>query len=838
MKTVYAFLIIALLATTIFAGQQFSVPPCKKVSIEVDVARSVEPVNRRVMGLCLIYCQPPYDQRYIDLFKGVLDGTSGHLWGGCTWEDPPVSASNSLLQAMPFASAVGIEDLYYMLPDSKISRKAHYVSATDNNLDAKHQPAERARLFNYLNNTPHQGFPNGFGINRFRVWDEPQFPSNGAWPPEDYARYLVDMAKAIREVDPTVQIGAGVNEGDMEWNRRMLTSIAAMDIEAIRFIEPHPFSFAWIKAREEIDEYYARVSESEVHRGRIREKIKLIQELGRGNWRLDACAWNIHPPGWQPPYHVSTDMAVGVHVAAMFGMFWEEGVHAAQFFQFSSKRGQEEGHFYIVRDDGEDLHLMPSGEVFKLYGTYFRGARLAPVVTTPSFSYQTKWMEEAIEVPLMTAHGAYDQQHQRLVMVVANKHKQDTSQTDVSIDNFVPSIHEAELVAITSETPTSTIPVVTRSKLKLPLGPNPRLTVECPPHSVTGVIISGKVAKPESESLPGSMAFIRQWTIADIYKSVTDNDFNAPLKEYEEKNRFGFKSYDADSTGYVNLVSMLDISGLSGMLEKGYFADAYTWIFSPGKRTVEITGGFNERATVYLNGQKVSGVVSCRGVNPEPDDYTSSIVLNPGWNKLGVRVLSGGNGMGFMLAIDKKIDFRFATGLEPPWPRQWTQLAENTYINKEVDPEKSFYQEPVLHLAKPGSVLRRGFLHWDLSGIPEEHQGRIASRIVLHPAWTKGDGTVWLTEITSPWEKETVSYNTQPSRGGTVGEKIDVKDDIWVFSGKELDQLIDKWIGDNSLNHGVAIDTDISYHCGFYGGNITGKHIDKAAVLEFTLADR
>jgi hypothetical protein len=228
----------------------------------------------------------------------------------------------------------------------------------------------------------------------------------------------------------------------------------------------------------------------------------------------------------------------------------------------------------------------------------------------------------------------------------------------------------------------------------------------------------------------------------------------------------------------------------------------------------------------------------CKKRNPTPKDFKTAANLNPGWNKLLMDISSNQNGLGFFLAINKKRDLIFRTGTDSQWPRKWCQIAENTYINKEVDPEKSFYKKSVLHLASPKHVLRRAFLYWDITGIPQDLADQLKCEIILHPAWIKGKGTVWITETTSPWQKETISYNRQPSRGDIIGNKVNVRDKIWRFSSDALDKLVAKWIKHPEKNNGITVDTDISFHCGFYGGNATNDKTSQAAIMKFRIMDK
>ncbi|MFZ2657990.1 MAG: hypothetical protein WAX69_23870, partial [Victivallales bacterium] len=356
------------------------VPSPGTISIDVNARDWIAPVNRRAMGVCLMYT--PLDNKLAKLFEGSLDGTSGRAW--CHLVKEP--HWNGF---MPFVKESGISELMAFSPICSHGESiAKYVSEKDNNLKPGQRPADLARHLKFLNKTPHEGFPDGYGITDWEVWNEPMFPQNGAWPPEDYARFVLDCSKALKAVDPRVRVGAALHEGDMEWNRRMLRRIAAENRDAIDFVITHPYGFDWIKSRHKIGEYYARISTSETARLRIREKLKIAREIGDGGWRLAATEWNIHPSGYDPPYGVSTDMVAGINVASMIAMFCEEGVASAHFFEL---KGVKPGHFHLALQDSDgSVKLNPVGEVFRLLGRHFRGDRIATKYDSPSYEYNDK----------------------------------------------------------------------------------------------------------------------------------------------------------------------------------------------------------------------------------------------------------------------------------------------------------------------------------------------------------------------------------------------------------------------------------------------------------------
>ncbi|MBN1864912.1 MAG: hypothetical protein JW808_08430, partial [Victivallales bacterium] len=546
-------------------------PTPGRTEIIVNAERVAAPVNREVMGVCLPYL--PEQDRLVSLFDGCLDGTSGHLWG--SWREDPELAPEFMGNDMPFVERTGMATRYLYVCDPKIKRPAHYASPEDNNLDPWHQPSARAALFRNLNKTPHPGFPDGFGIDRFRVWCEPQFPVKGAWPAEDYARYAIDVSRAIRAVDSTVQIGVNDHSGNMKWNEHMLQTVAAEDREAIDFFAIHLFSMGWHQTKGTLGEYYSRMSMAEVERRRITERTELAWRLGLGNWHVDVSAWNIHPMGYSPPYDVSTDMAVALHVASMFGVFWETGIQAAHYFQLSSSNTND-NHFALAQLGDDGFTPRPAGEVFRLYGEFFRGWRLAVKLDSPTFHDPVG----DVNVPLVVAHAAHDPDNQRLVVILTNKHETKTVDIDLSLPNWQPSQYEADWISLTSEFPTAREAVRESRPLPLPYGPNPQISLNLPPHSIHALVLPGIVHKPvtEAHSSPAGGA-----TLVGIAEpnAVPPADFLSGDCGLPEQVENPGVELLADEQGVVNLASTLEISGRAADIPKGFIGETRNWIFAP-----------------------------------------------------------------------------------------------------------------------------------------------------------------------------------------------------------------------------------------------------------------
>lgn len=443
-------------------------------SLTVDTQQAAAPVNRRVLGVGLL--SPPFaDAAYIAAYTGVFDGVGGRVWAHTESE----SYWNGL---WPFVTGVGLGEVNALCSNGVLPSQAWYVSASSNNLTVGQQPTAYAQLAGRLIND------RGFGIDGWEVWNEPEVPQNGAWPSADFARYIADCAQALRVAVSGLRIGAPLYEGDQNWNIAFLSAIAAQPVERrIDFAVTHPYDFYWQQAQKNLGSYYARVSGAEPLRlYSIRPKVQLLQQTLPG-CGLAASEWNVHPVNYDPPYNVSTDIAVAIHVAAMFGVFWEENVESAQFFQF---RNSTTGHFAM--SVGTPDNLLPTGHVFNLYGKYFRGDRLNVNLTTPSYTYRHPYMTSPPAIPVLVAHACYDAASQRLFVVLVNRHRDAEASVPVQLQHFLASTDQATLQTITASDPESTTAIVTTDdSYAIPTQADPSITLVLPPHSITGLILSG-----------------------------------------------------------------------------------------------------------------------------------------------------------------------------------------------------------------------------------------------------------------------------------------------------------------------------------------------------------
>ncbi|MCF7855359.1 MAG: hypothetical protein K9N51_11225 [Candidatus Pacebacteria bacterium] len=823
MKRIIALIISLCLATSsdVDANETtapFAVPSPGTSFLSMDVYDSAEPVNRKVMGVCMIY--PPFDETFTDFWKGTLDGTSAHHWMNGNFTEtamPPARKRTSFA----FCKHLNIRQINLLPLHSKIRRKARYVSELDNNLEPAHHPDTVAKgVSDFYEFVKNDYFENEYLDLAYGVWDEPQFPQKGAWEPEDMARYVMDISRALRALNPQIKIALPLHLGDVEWNRRAMQTIARENIELIDFVKFHPFDFTWIGAQKKMGSYYARVSAAERQRTAIRKQVQAAFELGQGRWPMVAAAWVIHSEDYRYDFYTTTDMAAAINIAGMFGVFWEENVASAQYFQL---RGRGDGHFSLAAQTDEGIRMNPTGHVFSLYGNYFRGDRVNTSLEAPSYRYP----DADIQVPVIIAHAAYDEENKRLALFLTNRHLSEAAPMEVRVDRFRPA-DAATLITLTAQGDKLLEPHVSSETLTLPRGADPAFTVVLPPHSVNVLLLKGEKTVSGHDLFDGQMHFVKEWRVEEVSRlpeGKAADDLKSTLPASEPDTAV---TLHADSGGFVNLASMLELTGQIHQLERGFQSRSRCWVFSPVERELELSFGVHARGKVLLNGTEIVAVTS-KTYSPDPDTHRSNVLLNAGWNLLEARVISDARGMGFWTAIEQTGDLQFsAAAQKPDWPEEWCVVAERaTYVNSAAGlRDQSLWKRDSLELSDTPGITRRAFIAWPKMTLPEELEKHdLTCRIVLVRAYRKGEGKVWLRPITEDWEMSTVSFNRQPSLGEVVPMQQNVEQKKWVFASPQIRELILGWISGN--NHGVAVESDVSRYAAF----------ESAPRIEFTWRD-
>jgi hypothetical protein len=794
---------------TIPAPASFKVPAPRVTNLSIDLRKPVEPVNRRVMGVCLMY--PPFDPELTSIFQGVLDGTSGRAWAHLTTDE-------HWLGFMPFVRDVGIKELFAYDSHVRLETVARYNSAGDNNLTERQQAQMKAHLVQKLNLEPHPGFPDGFGITGWEIWNEPWAHKNGLWPAADLARFAIDCSKAIRGVEPTMQIGVPLFEGleDAKTrNRALLHHIAAADVTAVDFVVTHPYSFSWFQASEEFGTYYARVSDVEAVRDHVRDAVQLALELGRGHWRVVCTEWTVHPPKIEPRYaDRSIDMAAAINMAAMFGVFWEEGVDSAQVFELFGppSHAPELTEFHLVSKTDTGLRVNPTGELLRLYGRYFRGDRYEVLHNAPAYEYRTDG--KSYTVPLVIAHACHDAVNERAVFLLTNRHIDQAASVEVKLDNFRSS-GVGRCITLSAEGPESTQPVIRESMIRAEKDSVSRgnvaavFNISLPPHSTTAVVLDGAIPPTDAEFFSQRLLFIENWAVGQVMAPIADaprRGLSAPLPASVETPE---KAVQADRFGYVNLAEVGEKSGAIKEIGEGYQALATSWVFSPDEREVQLSLGLDYWGSLMVNDRTVLTVDNRRG-GPSQDSHRAKATLRAGWNKVQVRVSSGQGGMGFWMAIENLKDYQFSAALQqPPWPEQWTITANRgTFvIDYGEDRDRNYEGRDTLEISP--SPLRRAYLRWPTAPLPSGVSADQATfQLSLHRAFGKGSGKVYIRPILQDWDASDMTFSRgQPKLGPRLQVEADLSDEYWIFSGESL-AIMREWFVDPAKNYGLAIECE------------------------------
>ena len=789
--------------------QSLVVPKPTLTTISVGTRDIVEPVNRRVMGVCLMYT--PFDDALAKAFEGDLDGTSGRAWAH-------VLSDDHWLNFMSFVKQTGIHELNGFSSQTLMAERARYVSPSDNNLKDNQTPEAQAGLVKTLNKQPHPGWPNGYGLTGWEIWNEPQFPQSGAWPAKDYAQYVIDSAKAIHAVEPTMEIGAALHIDDVNWNRQMMRSLAALDPSLVNFVIDHPYDFFWHESQKTMGSYYSRAGGAEpVRTLKLQPMVKAAMDIGHCRWRFVCSEWTVHPQGYDPPYNTTHDMAVALNAAAMFGVFWDEHVDSAQYFELY---GQKNDHFHLAAKAENGVVVNPTGEVFRLYGKYFRGDRLNVSFDSPTYPYTVPAAnggqdKTELAVPVVFSQAAHDDANNRLVIMLANRHQTESAPVDVKVSDYRPNFLHATRITLSAKEPELTEAVITTADdAEVWTGANGTVHLDLPPHSITALLIPGTIPKTEQELFGNRLDFIQKWQVGTFVASNHPDDHGL-TETLPSEVTAGTQGVQAGDGGFVDMAGLLKVSGKLANLKEGYQGVANSWVFSPVAREVGLSVGFDYWGVVSINGKEALAVKE-RGGPPQADSHRAKVQLKAGWNQLSVRVSSGTKGMGFWMALEKKSDLLFAAQIDAPaWPSTWQVAAEQgTFVNSFVDIRKVPQPDAeALELSTRGNE-RKAFLQWPIQSIPKGMKIHNAT-IKLAQAYHKGAGNVWISAVNEEWKQETATFETAPKTDAPLSQKVNVEDPTWTFTGPDVTAMVQRWVDDPNSNHGICVESDVEDYAAF-----------------------
>lgn len=807
--------------------------------ITSDLRREIEPVNRRVLGVCMLHTD--FTPEIAREMKSFLDESSVRIWLHKGYDQAYMQ------NIMNTVKESGAKEIFAFVPLCRMPNLvARYDSEDDNNLVRDQQmPQYYARLLEFLNTKAQKGFASGYGIDVFEVWNEPEYPQNGAWPAHDYARYAVDVSKRIREKDPLLQIGACVrpDKNWPGWNRKMLMEVARRDVTAINALISHPYDFFWIRATPKIGRYWAVVGGMENHRKQLQSYIDLAREIGHGRWRLALTEWNTHPPTYKPPTTVSRDLPAAINMAGAIQMFWEIGVDSAQYFLAHSTE-RKNGilpHFALIHTlkDGS-LQFNPTYKVLKLIGENARGVRMQS--STESAEYDYPAGKEAVinKIKIVTGTCIYDFENKELRILAVNRHIDKAIKTEFDIRNFKPDSVKAVIEILSGDTPEAEFANVVREEFALPEKFTGKFEKELPPHSVSIIRIKGIRPLTEEERVSRLLNMIRGWNICGVFPAVNnklhglDKTLACESDEVDFAKKFtGFakseamwQTVQANAGGYVDFTANLRILGLDQKITNNLQGYAQTYLYSPAKQELTFSLGADYWAVVKVNGKTAIDMTVNPGGQPAADRKRGKIMVEEGWNKVEVRVASGSEGMGFWLGVEDPGGIITRPALSKPDKEPASSLKLKpvacTYASSWKDTAKNNFAEVKwAEVSGNKATARYSYIKWKLpDGIKSDDI--VGAKIILVQKFAMEKGEVRLGKVESEWQEKTLSWNSRPKSVKLIKEAVSTKNGVWQFAGDQLRDIVKGWAEDSSTNHGVFLMIEPKYYkavAGFVSDN-------------------
>jgi len=415
-----------------------------KIEVEVDVSKPLGPVNRKVFGVCAH--APPWGEREIERSKSFLADSSIRVWvrPDSKWN----AAWANLVRGTQPDWVLGFTD------KSWHPEKVVYRSAEDNNLFGYQLPKAVAKLVRDAESAI------GLKLDAYELWNEPEFAVNGAWPPEDMARYVTDCSVELRKHRPELQVGAFLTKSD--WNRTFLSHLEKGRID---FVDHHYYNTRWFGLGADGELAYAgKVGYTPVLRERIRADLADIAASAPEPLPLITSEWGIHPKTYKAPYDVCHDIGAVIFHASTLLAFMEEGVFAAQYFKLTDASKDPLAHFRLINQKHPEAGT-GNLALFSCFGTLFNGRLLrvrtaCPNLVLPSF-YNGKDSGVAA-APIIHAGAALADDGRTLCLVVINKHVSETATISTNLGRewrvheitriASPELDSTEVAAETSQT--------------------------------------------------------------------------------------------------------------------------------------------------------------------------------------------------------------------------------------------------------------------------------------------------------------------------------------------------------------------------------------------------
>ncbi len=481
---------------TVIRGTQ---RPVTHAKLEVDLTLPLGPVNRKLYGVTLP--NPTIAPNAAELMKPFLRGASIRLW-------PYAPNEGAWQPVMEFIKETQPAWVFAWVPHSSVPFGTYYNSLDDHNMPTGKSPREVAEYVRWVNKTPHPGYPNGYNILHWEIWNEPEHNPRKGFPPESYAQYVIDCSRLIKEVDPRVTVGAFLPtrkySGDENWADIFLRVIRERAPDAIDFIDNHQYNGLWWEVIDEYGSYLPRVAFPELIVSRFNDST--VERVKRfGDYKIINSEWNIHPPiprRWEdmPIDHMQTtyDLGAAIYAAGALLTYMDTGDYYALEFHRADRK-QDRGMCGLLAINSDGLaEVGATYKTFKLFGEHFDGMRYDTEVWCDTFRLpienpvKVSWNES---FPYVVAGAALNDK--TLTLMVVNREPDLPLRLSIDIKgwgewNGGPPI-PARRISLVGEAPESLETNIELEEVKLARGPKnisaSSRQIDLPKHSVNVILI-------------------------------------------------------------------------------------------------------------------------------------------------------------------------------------------------------------------------------------------------------------------------------------------------------------------------------------------------------------
>jgi alpha-L-arabinofuranosidase len=318
------------------------------------------------------------------------------------------------------------------------------------------------------------GHPEPYGVKLWEVGNEIW----GDWvrghsDAPTYARNYVRYAKAMRAVDPAIQLIA-VGDNDMAWNRTVLeTAGPAIDFLAIHHYYGRKDMAGDARNQMARPLFYERF---------YKDVARLISETAKGRTiRLDINEWGLNPVPESSQYTIEA----ALYGARLMNVFERSSPVVAMTAESDLVNGWPGG---IIQASRDAVFVSPNYHVTRLYNEHRGRDRVKTTVEGPTFDTS----KEGTRVPVLDAVASRSADGAKLIVKVVNT----SPTTDLATRIDVRGIRveaQAEWHVIAADSPEARNSFATPDAIRPrseTLAAGETFQLSLPPHSVSVLVLS------------------------------------------------------------------------------------------------------------------------------------------------------------------------------------------------------------------------------------------------------------------------------------------------------------------------------------------------------------